>query len=235
MKQNKVTEDNATLVCQAYEKLENMLVTLQLVPGQVISEQQLAQLLNIGRTPVREALQRLAREGLVSILPRRGIVVTELSVKNQLKALEIRHEIEIYLIKAAIKNASDQEKQAFKDFAQIIDNLKDDSAEAFLVANKNFYKLLGKAAKNCYATAALQLILGLNRRFWYAHHQKIESCSAPENKKLQKTIHYYSQSYSGLSKAIANGNEAEAIKIMEEKFSIAQEFSKAAISISLDF
>ena len=56
-----------------------MIVTLKLAPGASVSEAALAQALGIGRTPIREALHRLAREGLVSILPRRGIIVTEIN------------------------------------------------------------------------------------------------------------------------------------------------------------
>lgn len=74
--------DEASLAGKAYEVLEELIVTLQLTPGQVLSEAGLAKQLGIGRTPVREALQQLAREGLVSILPRRGVIVSEINVKN---------------------------------------------------------------------------------------------------------------------------------------------------------
>ena len=67
-----------SLTDKAYAQLEEMIVTLQLAPGAVLSEMELGERLNIGRTPVREALHRLAREGLVLILPRKGILVTEM-------------------------------------------------------------------------------------------------------------------------------------------------------------
>ena len=65
-----------SLTDRAYADLEEMIVTLKLAPGSAVSEQELANYLGIGRTPIREALQRLARERLVSILPRRGIIVS---------------------------------------------------------------------------------------------------------------------------------------------------------------
>ena len=74
----------------AYLHLEEMIVTLKLAPGRVVSEFELAELTGIGRTPIREALQRLAREHLVSILPRRGIVVSEINLGQQLPLLEER-------------------------------------------------------------------------------------------------------------------------------------------------
>ena len=66
-----------TLTEQAYRQLEEQIVTLRLKPGEFLSEYALAEGLAIGRTPIREALQRLAREGLVTILPRKGILVSE--------------------------------------------------------------------------------------------------------------------------------------------------------------
>ena len=61
-----------SLTDRAYAELEEMIVTLKLAPGAAVSEAELSSHLGIGRTPIREALQRLARERLVVILPRRG-------------------------------------------------------------------------------------------------------------------------------------------------------------------
>ena len=73
---------------EAYRAIEEAIVTLDVAPGEVVSEAQLATKLGFGRTPVREALQRLARERLVRILPRRGIVVAAVDVGEQLRLLE---------------------------------------------------------------------------------------------------------------------------------------------------
>ena len=78
---------------QAYSVLEEQIVTLRLAPGAVWSETRLAGELGFGRTPVREALQRLARESLVLILPRKGILVAEINPRKQLLVLEVRREL----------------------------------------------------------------------------------------------------------------------------------------------
>ena len=65
---------------QARTRLEEMIVSLELPPGSVWSEAELSAQLGIGRTPVREALQRLENEHLVTILPRHGVQVTEINV-----------------------------------------------------------------------------------------------------------------------------------------------------------
>lgn len=76
--------DDQSLADQAYARIEEGIATLQLKPGQIVSENGLAKLLGLGRTPVREALQQLAREGLVIIMPKLGIMVSEIDVRKQL-------------------------------------------------------------------------------------------------------------------------------------------------------
>jgi DNA-binding GntR family transcriptional regulator len=69
-----------SLQTEAYEKLEEMIVTQALAPATTVTEQYLSELIGIGRTPIREALQRLAREGLVLIRPRSAILILEMSL-----------------------------------------------------------------------------------------------------------------------------------------------------------
>src|SRR5262249_55661598 len=82
-----------TLTEKAYRVIEEQIVTLRLKPGEFVSEQMLSATYKFGRTPVREALQRLAREGLIAIFPRKGILVSDLNPRNQLLVLEVRREL----------------------------------------------------------------------------------------------------------------------------------------------
>ena len=79
-----------SLTEQAYRMVEEQIVTLRLKPGGILSEQSLSATTKFGRTPIREALQRLAREGLITILPRKGILVSDINPRNQLLLLEVR-------------------------------------------------------------------------------------------------------------------------------------------------
>ena len=99
-----------SLTDRAYADLEEMIVTLQLAPGSAVSELELASYLGIGRTPIREALQRLARERLVTIVPRRGIFVSEINVTSQLRLLEVRRELERLIARSAARRATDVER-----------------------------------------------------------------------------------------------------------------------------
>src|SRR5687768_7531872 len=107
-----------TLTDRAYLDLEELIVTLQLEPGAVLSEQMLSERLGIGRTPIREALQRLARERLVTILPRRGIMVSPIDIKSQLRLLEVRREVERLVARGAARRASDAERARFTELAR---------------------------------------------------------------------------------------------------------------------
>src|ERR1700709_2708046 len=79
---------------QAYDLLEEMIVTLVLPPGATLTESMLIEQTGLGRTPMREALQRLSDVGLIDIIPRQGTRVTDINVADQLLLLEVRRELE---------------------------------------------------------------------------------------------------------------------------------------------
>src|SRR4051812_44405337 len=106
-----------SLADQAYQQLEELITTLKLPPGTVLGEQGLVQRLQIGRTPIREALQRLARDGLVVVLPRRGILVSEINVRTQLRLLETRRVLEHLIVRLAAERATAEERKAIAELA----------------------------------------------------------------------------------------------------------------------
>ena len=110
-----------TLTEKAYRALEEDIVTLRIPPGTVVSEAILSRRLGVGRTPVREALQRLAREWLVVIMPRRGIVVSAIDPVRQLRVLEARREIERFLSRSAAKRATKFQRTQFREIAAGMD------------------------------------------------------------------------------------------------------------------
>src|SRR5678815_698562 len=118
-----------SLTDRAYAELEEMIVTLKLAPGAAVSEAELSSHLGIGRTPIREALQRLARERLVVILPRRGIIVSQVDVRSQLRLLEVRREIERLVARSAAREATERERRKFADLAAGFDTAAGDDDE----------------------------------------------------------------------------------------------------------
>ena len=109
--------DLANLTEHAYRELEEMIATLELAPGTVVSEAALSKQLGIGRTPVREAMQRLARERLLQILPRRGCIVADSRPDEELNVIEARRPIEILVVRTAAIRANAEERQAFERIA----------------------------------------------------------------------------------------------------------------------
>jgi DNA-binding GntR family transcriptional regulator len=167
------TED-VTLTDRAYRELEEMIVTLQLAPGTVLSEQALAVRLKIGRTPIREALQRLSRDGLVLIMPRRGIMVSEINLRLQLRLLEVRRELERLMAGLAAERATPEERREFAEMAEamLASAVRADDI-AFMRLDQRFNMLVATAARNEFARRSMGLMNALSRRFWYQHYQEV--------------------------------------------------------------
>jgi len=205
-------------VRQAYAAIEERIVTLQLAPGQIVSENMLATLLGLGRTPVREALQQLAREGMVVILPKRGIVVSEIDVRKQLRLLEVRRYLERCVVSAAARRANDAERARFAELAQDMERAgKDDDGEAFLKLDGEFNQLLLAAARNEYAAAAMKLLQGLSRRFWFAHYRNV--ADVPETARLHAAI----------ARAVATRKEQEAVTALDRLLDNVETFTRATL------
>ncbi len=166
--------DEASLTEKAYKELEELIVTLALPPGQVLSESGIAKHLGIGRTPVREALQQLAREGLVAILPRRGVIVSEINVRNQLELLRVRREVERLMARLAAERATPQQHREFAEIAEAMRRSADARDDiAFMRLDQQLNALLAVACRNDYARRAMGLMQGLSRRFWYMHYKQV--------------------------------------------------------------
>lgn len=165
--------DGGSLTDRAYRRLEEMIVTLQLPPGTALSEASLAQQLEIGRTPIREALQRLSRDGLVTVFPRRGVLVSEISLHSQLRLLEVRRVLENLMARLAAERASEDECEAFAEIAAGMREaaVQSDDLE-FMKLDRRLNQLLAHSARNEFATRSMSLMNALSRRFWYQHYKE---------------------------------------------------------------
>lgn len=208
-----------TLTDRAYAQLEEMIVTLQLPPGTVLSEQALAQRLEIGRTPIREALQRLARERLVNILPRRGIVVSEINVKSQLRLLEVRRELERLIARSAARRATDAERERFRELARAFEkSARSGDDVSFMRADREFNELCSAASHNEFAAGAMSLMHSLSRRFWYIHYK--QAADMPATAKLHADI----------ARAVAEGDEEKAARASDRLLDAVEKFTRDTVS-----
>lgn len=207
-----------TLTDRAYGELEEMIVTLQLAPGAAVSEAELSQRLNIGRTPIREALQRLAREKLVQILPRRGVIVSDINVRSQMRLLEVRREVERLVARSAARRATAPERERFVSLAAEFERAaKTNDDLAFMRTDQEFNELCDDAARNEFAATAMRLIQPLSRRFWYVHYK--EAADMPAAAKLHAAI----------ARAIAAGDEDAAAAAADALLDNIEEFTRATV------
>jgi DNA-binding GntR family transcriptional regulator len=209
-----------TLTERAYRLIEEQIVTLRLKPGDVLSEQLLSATFKIGRTPIREALQRLAREGLVSILPRKGILVSDINPRNQLLVLEARREIERLLSRAGAERATREQRARFEEIAQGMDRAAERNDDiAFMRLDRELNQLIVDAAHNDYAARAMKLLQGLSRRFWYMHYR--EAADLPLCARL----------HANQARAIAKGDAALAARACDELIDYTESFTRATVAL----
>lgn len=207
-----------TLTEEAYRQIEELIVTLRLKPGEVLSEQALSASLKIGRTPIREALQRLSREGLIIVLPRKGILVSDINPRNQLLVLEVRRELERLLSRSGAERGTKEEKERLAETARAMDSAgKNNDDIAFMRLDRDLNQLMLEAAHNDYATRAMKLLQGLSRRFWYMHYR--EAADLPLCAKL----------HAEQARAIAKGNAARAAKASDNLMDYVESFTRTTV------
>lgn len=166
----------------AYLRLEEMLVTLELAPGSVQTEGALISRLAMGRTPVREAIQRLAWEGFLQIRPRAGLAVAPLEPGDWLKVIEARRGVEAVLARAAARNLTPGAALGFRDAALAMEAaVTRRDIRAFLLADKDFDQALAAAADNVYAARLAGPLQTHSRRFWFARARADDLAEAAEH------------------------------------------------------
>ena len=210
-----------SLTTVAYEQLEELIVTAELVPGAILSEATLVEQLGIGRTPIREALQKLEREGLISIMPRKGIQVTDLSPGKQLLMLELRRDLEKLLARSGALRATEEERSTFFIIADELEKIAAEGSDiAFMRQDYELNQLMAQAAHNEYASRAIGLIHGLARRFWFVHYKTID------NMPLCSKLH------ANLARQVAKGDPEDATTAVDALMDFVEEFTRATLSTS---
>jgi DNA-binding GntR family transcriptional regulator len=209
-----------SLTEQAYRIIEEAIVTLRLAPGQVLSEQMLSANYHVGRTPVREALQRLAREGLVTILPRKGILVSDLNPRQQLLLLEVRRELERLLSRGGAERATAQQRESMHAIARGMDQAaKANDDVAFMRLDRELNQLMLEAAHNDYASRSMKLLQGLSRRFWYMHYR--QAADLPLCARL----------HASQARAIAEGDKDAAARSSDRLMDYVESFTRATVGV----
>ena len=168
-----VVTQTESLAEQAYRVVEELIVTLALPPGHVFSEGELSQQINIGRTPLREALQRLAADHLVKALPRKGMMVSEINITDHLAMLETRRVLDRLVVSRAARRATDEQGEQLASIRQEMDAAAaGGDIAAFMRLDRSCDDVLEAASRNPFAAQALTSLHAHCRRFWYQYQHE---------------------------------------------------------------
>jgi DNA-binding GntR family transcriptional regulator len=164
-----MTETAASQAHLAYLALEGLIVTLKLKPGSLVTERQLIELAGHGRTPVREAIQKLEWQGLIAVRPRAGLQITAIRPEDHAEVMATRRRLEPLAAELVAENAGDGHREQLIACAQAMTACSIHSdMEGFLAADKAFDEIMEAACPNRFLTAALAPLQTHARRLWFS-------------------------------------------------------------------
>ena len=205
------------LAGKARVALEQQIVTLELAPGSVWTEADLSRRLGIGRTPVREALQRLEADYLVEIVPRLGVRITAIDVQQQLLLLELRRVLERLIAVRAARFCTERERTTCIEIAHALESLRDADVLVFLRHHYNIKRYIAECARNPYVAKAIAPVHAMSRRFYYLHHRQVHD------------LHVAADHHARVVRAIASGNEADAAAASDNLMDYVEELTRATV------
>jgi DNA-binding GntR family transcriptional regulator len=157
-----------SLADQAYEFVKREIITMHLRPGEVLNEADLIVLTGIGRTPVHQALHRLVHEGMLTIMPRKGVMVRPVSLDDVLAIVDVRLVNESFCVELAARHAQSH------DYA-LMEALLERSAacvarhdvEGMMDIDREFHLALSAASRNAVLADLLRGLHERSLRFWF--------------------------------------------------------------------
>jgi len=194
-----------SLADKAYHEIRGLIVSLELAPGAVIDERELIERLKIGRTPVREALRRLAHERLVEVYPRRGMFVTGVDVRELARLSEVRELLEPEAARLAAERATDTDRE---QLARLLTEL-DAGGSELMDLDERIHRAVYRAAHNDLLEATLEQYYVLALRIWSmaldrsheleeaveAHRTLLEAIQAGDGERAADTMRAHVQDF----------------------------------------
>ncbi|MFD1744255.1 GntR family transcriptional regulator [Rhizobium helianthi] len=198
------TDSPESLSRQAYRSLEELIVTLKLSPGSLVTERQLIDLSGHGRTPVREAIQRLEWQGLLAVRPRVGLLISEIDARDYRDIMAVRRRLEPLAASLVATHADDcQRERLIQCAAEMGTAAARTDILAFLAADKRFDEIVEEACPNQFLTSSLAPLQTHARRLWF-------STSTIEGLQKSAELHL------GVIRAMQQRNANEAAQATEQ-------------------
>ena len=152
---------------KAYSQIKQKIITTKMPPGSVISEIQLMDELDLGRTPIREAIKQLQSENLVIVTPRRGMYVSDIAVTDLSQLFELRVELEALAARLAAQRISEEKLDQLRQLAEAYLHIDPNNKENLINLDHEFHCLIAKAADNKFLHQELEHYYDLSLRIWY--------------------------------------------------------------------
>jgi DNA-binding GntR family transcriptional regulator len=188
---------------KAYRLIKQKVITLELPPSAVIDEQVLMQELNLGRTPIREALQRLDSEGLVNIVPHRGTFVNDISITDLQKIFELRAVLEGFCARLAARRITEDQIERMESVLRDLDEAQDGDHRALMLIDKRFHSLLYASADNEFMAETLDRLYDLSLRLWHLVLTRLDD------------VRLAVEQHRSVLNALKEGDEAEAEALIQ--------------------
>jgi DNA-binding GntR family transcriptional regulator len=161
-------EADLTLAERTYVQLREDIITIRLAPGTLLRETELMRRLKVGRTPVREALQRLQRDGFVIVIARRGTFVSKIDISDLKAIYEARARIESWATRLAAERLRESERRVARE---LLGEVKAITAplelDALLALDRRIHRFIYRSAKNPYLFDTLDHYHNLSLRILY--------------------------------------------------------------------
>jgi DNA-binding GntR family transcriptional regulator len=196
----------ATLAERAYMRLREEIIRAELPPGTLLRDEDLMQRMGIGRTPVREAVQRLHSDGFVTILPRRGTLVTEINITDLAAIYEVRMRLESWASQLAAQRVMPQDRPEIEGLlSELAAVTSEEGFEPLLELDRRVHRFVYRCAKNQYLAKTLDLYHDLSLRILHIAMARFPALTP----KLEDVVH----DQSIVLEAIARGDEATAERV----------------------
>lgn len=193
---------------QAHEAIEERLVTCQLAPGRHLALLELQEMVQLGRTPVHQAVTRLAEDTLLRVHPRRGLQVAPIDLARERVLLRLRRDLERFVIRlAAEKSSSSHRNQMLHLKRHLRENQAGMAIDAFNQIDRRLDRLFLAAAGEPFVENTLRPLHTVFRRIGWLYHTKV----SPDDG-LAKTI----EVHLALLDAVANCHVEQAIQASDE-------------------
>lgn len=154
------------LADRAYVELRDLIITLALAPGAPINEELLGRELQLGRTPLREAIKRLALENLISVYPRRGTFVTEINITDLAHISDVRAQLEGHAAYRAAQRLTPAEREELDELLERVSR-PEGSGDVLMGLDAQVHRFIYRCAGNPYLRDTLERYLNLSLRIWY--------------------------------------------------------------------